>query len=587
MTFTTFFQRYCIPNLVLFMLLTTTLAVPHTTAQKSSGRSTTHPRIHTRVLELADEMRSGTVQTAASDPRPGTIQLSETGEIGVEIRVRGSTVDAVNALVAQGVRVGAWSAGLPLVGAWVRPDQFEELAALPMVIYVDPMLTPVVRTGDITTAGDEVLGAAAARETFDLSGAGVRVGVISDGVQGLALAQNNGELPLDCPETLLESTSSCVLVDPNNAGSGNEGRAMLEIIHDLAPGAILGFASGTSGVPSFVAAIDFLQNEFQADVIVDDIGYLNEPFFENGTIGTRAQEAVDAGVVFVSAAGNDGQGHYQAVLDIPAGCPTSIVRECLHRFASDDTSQSFTLEEGESLQVYLQWDNPFDNATDDLDLYLMDGSSELAKSDRNQLLTKQPFEFVSYTNSSGATQQVDVVVDAYALDSGTTPEVEMLFIAFDEPEYLVSADSIYGHPGMPGVLGIGAVDASSADTASITIRSYSSQGPVTIGYPAPETRNKPDLVATDCVETSTPGFKIFCGTSAAAPHIAGLAALLLEHEPSADPDRIRTLLEESAIDAGEPGFDLIYGAGLPDTLSAVYTTVDLPLLYTRLPLILR
>lgn len=576
-------HRHVVVLLIVLFLGASEIA-PNTQAQRSTDRQSTHPRISTQVLQLADKLRAGAIPQAADEQHPGAIRLSATGEIGVEVRIDGPTAQAAAAFAALGVRVGAWSDAFPLVGAWVRPEQLDALAALPMVVYVDPMLTPVVRSGSVISLGDAVLRADQVRNTFGLSGAGVRVGVISDGVDRLPESQSSGDLPPTCSDPFLGDSSSCVRVDPNNPGSGKEGGAILEIIHDLAPGAILGFSSGINGVTGFVAAIDFLQNDFRADVIIDDIGYLNEPFFEDGTIGTRAQQAVEAGVVFVSAAGNDANKHYQAPLETPANCPTGTPRQCLHRFAPDDTSQTFLLPNGQTIVIVLQWNNPFDNAVDDLDLYLLSNGAVLRQSVGNQFTTRQPFEYIKYENFSGVAQFVDVVVDAVALRSGTIPEIEMLFVAPGEPEYLTRADSMYGHPAMPGVIGVGAVP----DQNPTLIQPYSSQGPVTISHPSSETRLKPDLVATDCVATSTEEFSTFCGTSAAAPHVAAVAALLLEQKPSISPAQVRELLVDGAVDLGTPAFDTIYGAGRADALNSIMaSTSETTTVRVMLPLIIR
>lgn len=582
-------QRSRLYVLLTLLLLSITLIVPQSPARALPPPPSTHPRISRLVLQTAQAIQDGTSQPQTGHQLPGTVRVSTQEEIGVEVQIQGPTGDAAAAIANLGIRVDRWSAAFPLVGAWVQPAQLDALAALPMVVYVEPMVTPVTRTGSIVSQGDSVLRAALARTTYGLTGAGVRIGVISDGVEGLAIGQASGELPADCPTPLPTVAPACVLVDEANGDFGNEGRAMLEIIHDLAPGATLGFSSGWNGVTGFVAAIDFLQNEFKADVIVDDIGYLTEPFFENGTIGTRAQEAVDAGVVFVSAAGNDAEGHYQAPLDIDEDCPTGTPRACLHHFAPDDTGLSFTLVPGGFLLVVLQWDNPFAAADanrasmDDLNLYILQGNTVLATSDDDQTIAGQPIEIISFTNASGTSRTVDVVIDALDLNSGTMPEIEMLLITFANPEYLTKEDSIYGHPAMPGVLGVGAVDALSPTL----IQSYSSLGPVTISAPTPEIRQKPDLVATDCVATSTPDFEEFCGTSAAAPHVAALAALLLEKEPTAAPWRIRSLLQTSAVDLGNTGFDTIYGSGRADAVAAVEKIPTLTIFELALPLLRR
>ena len=471
----------CYRYLSQLLIIITLMLIPVTlSARFMSDPAHPHERISAQVLQAATTFQQGDEQLLLdTSALPGNIQLSPGGEIGVEVRISGSTATAAAAIASLGIRVGDYSEAFPLISAWPYPDQFAALAALPMVIYIDPMVMPLIRTGSVTSQGDSVLRADEVRREFGLSGTGVRVGVISNGVDTLASGQSTGDLPPDCPTELPPDAASCIIVDPRRRGMDNEGRAMLEIIHDLAPGAILGFSSGIQGVTGFVGAIDFLQHEFHADVIVDDVGYLNEPFFENGIISIRVQQAVDAGVIFISSAGNDARRHYQALLNLPAGCPTGVKHQCLHQFAPGDTTQRFTLQPGQNIRVVLQWDNPFGAAEDDLDLYLLEGDTELAAATERQHLTHRPLEIMPlYTNQTGRIQPVDLVVDAIIFNSGTTPLIEIFFITESSAEYVTNADSIFGHPAMLDVLTIGAVPVHDPTR----IQPYSSRGPVTM-YP--------------------------------------------------------------------------------------------------------
>ena len=123
-----------------------------------------------------------------------------------------------------------------------------------------------------TTEGDVAHQANVARRDYRVDGTGIGIGVLSDGIDTLAARQAAGDLP------------ERVTVLPGQAGSGDEGTAMLEIAHDLAPGAELYFAEGFySGGAQFAANIEALC-EAGADVIVDDIKYFDEPAFQDGII---------------------------------------------------------------------------------------------------------------------------------------------------------------------------------------------------------------------------------------------------------------------------------------------------------------
>jgi hypothetical protein len=129
-------------------------------------------------------------------------------------------------------------------------------------------------------------------------------------------------------------------------------------------------------------------------------------------------------------------------------------------------------------------------------------------------------------------------------------------------------DSIFGHPAVPEVV---AVAAAGAGTPSI-IEAFSSAGPSTILFPAAEIRPKPDVTGVDCVATSRPSrdFNPFCGTSAAAPHVAGIAALVMQAlGPAASIASIRDVLRATADDVPPAGPDTDFGHGVANALAAV------------------
>jgi Subtilase family len=92
---------------------------------------------------------------------------------------------------------------------------------------------------------------------------------------------------------------------------------------------------------------------------------------------------------------------------------------------------------------------------------------------------------------------------------------------------------------------------------------------------SPEELAKPDVTATDCGRTTffashTGSIWRFCGTSAAAPHAAAVAALLRQGDANATAPQIRESLLETATSIGTPPFPpTAVGAGLVDAFSAV------------------
>jgi hypothetical protein len=218
------------------------------------------------------------------------------------------------------------------------------------------------------------------------------------------------------------------------------------------------------------------------------------------------------------------------------------------------------------LTVHLQWNDPWGGAVADFNMRLWnnDLSSQIASATAVQT-GSDPIETLNWTNSSGQAVTVKLLVEGLG---GETSTFEMFLMGngFLGAEYVDGAGSIIGHGAVPGVITVGSVDAAAPDVIEL----FSSQGPSRVGTPTLSDRYKPDLVAVDNVTVSgTGGFgSLFSGTSAAAPHVAGIAALLLSADPMATTNQIRNSMISSAADLGTAGRDDIYGYGRVDAQAA-------------------
>jgi len=160
------------------------------------------------------------------------VRVSEDGSIHAYIHVHTFGAEEEALLEQYGAVIEITNEKLGIIQAWIPSDRIYEVAQLPFVRQITPPSYGTLRTGSVTTEGDAILNADQLRaQGFD--GSGAKVGVISDGVDSRASAQATGDLP---------ATVNIV----TNAGSGDEGTAMLEIVHDLAPGAGLSFCGGFS-----------------------------------------------------------------------------------------------------------------------------------------------------------------------------------------------------------------------------------------------------------------------------------------------------------------------------------------------------
>jgi len=450
-----------------------------------------------------------------------------------------------------------WDEANKVAAAWVPVDGLEMLASLPEVTGVRTVIPPVTRSGRVSTEGDSILNSSTLRDLYGVSGAGIKIGIISDGVDSLADAVASGDLPDNV--TVLRNAVG-------EAEGEDEGTAMLEIVHDIAPGAELYFHDCGNTEYEFNAAIDALVDA-GCKVICDDIGWPGAPYFEDGVVASHVAELIKNNeILYVSAAGNDAESHYQGMFyDAGNGW---------HDFSEgrgEVKDLRLNISPAEEVWVFLEWDDPWRQSGNDYDLYLVDenGSEIIMDSIDTQDGNDLPMESVLYSNEGGTTLNASVRV---LKKSGEARELELyIFYACDiDPSYLVAEDSIYGHPAVPEAVAVGAIAAD--DPGYDDIEYFSSRGPVTIAYPFPETRLKTDVVGIDGVSiTGAGGFgdsdgesACFSGTSASAPHVAAVAGLVWSAFPEKSAADIRNLLYSSAVDSGTPGYDPVFGHGRAD-----------------------
>ena len=446
-----------------------------------------------------------------------------------------------------------------------------------------------------TSEGDVTHRAALARSTFGVTGAGVKIGVLSDGVTSLAARQATGDLP-------------GVTVLPGQAGSGDEGTAMLEIVHDLAPGAQLYFATAFTSLASFAQNILDLRTA-GCDVIVDDVFYFVESPFQkgqapgvvsttNGGLVIQSYATVTAaGALAFSSAGNSGNltsstsGTWEGdFADGGAVAAPIIGAGNFHDFGGQD----FNVVAANGSGATLHWSDPLGASANDYDLFLVDapGGSVLASSTNVQSGTQDPYEVM------GTTASARIVIVKRTGAAARFLHLDTLRGQLSIP----TTGSTHGHSSPPGLYAFG-VAATPASTAiggvpnpigpypgpfnsSNMIELFSSDGPRRYFFNADSSpitpgnfsstggdlQNKPDLTAADGVSTATPGFSPFFGTSAAAPHAAAIAALVKSAAPFASQAQLRTYLLTGAIDVMAAGTDRNSGVGILDAYAVVEVT---------------
>ncbi|ERT09454.1 hemolysin-type calcium-binding repeat family protein [Lyngbya aestuarii BL J] len=468
---------------------------------------------------------------------------------------------------------------------------------------------PITRSNSVISQGDVALNTDEIRNILNLDGSGIKIGIISDSFNllkdGVTAADDirSGDLPgVSNPDGY---TTPVQVINEGSKGK-DEGRAMLQIVHDIAPGSELMFY-GVSNNVEMAQAIDALAAA-GADIIVDDMGFTNQPFFQDGIAAQAVNRVVDQGVVYFSAAGNDGQRSYESEFSNSANTFTvnGITYEA-HDFNSGagvDVFNQFSLDAGKKLgPLTLQWDEPFasvnngSGATSDLDIFIVKKDSlnlsadDIVASSADNNVGADPLETISFTNNTDSSKFH--VLIGKRVDS-TEPN-QIKYISFsndaDNFEYGHNSSTVFGHPNAEGAIAIGATsynDTPAFGTSIPKAKSTSSVGGTPILIAADGTylessliRQKPNLLATDGVNTTFFGvdnssdsdaFPNFSGTSAAAPHAAGVAALMLQAGGGAEsltPAEVRSILEETALDADFPGLDFKSGSGLIQADAAV------------------
>ena len=524
-----------------------------------------------------NELDSSLLQLrGGSDPAIGTarrdgIRVSQADRVLVDVYVKGNAGAAAATLRDAGMSVATTGESpLPIAEGWVPATSIGDIAGLGVTTAMIPVIAGT-DAGSVTSQGLVPHHVAQAQGTS--TGNGVDVGVISDSIDqvggGISDSQATGDLP---PGNRVVDLADAI-------GGNDEGRAMSEIIFDEAPGLnrIL-FSTGAGGPVGKAASIDSLvQNG--ADLIADDIFYLQEPFFQDGQVAQAADRAKAAGVPYFASAGNRGRESYEQVYRSNGGTPD------LHDFDPGpgvDTGNNFpTVPAGAFIRIALQWAEPWGQASTDFDVTIRNAAdnSVLASASTDNLASGLPVEVATFVNNTGTAKNVYVQIERFA-GSGTPL---MKWIEFDNygggttvPQFDTSSDAI--NPDAASAQGSFAVAAvSAADAGSDTPEPFSSRGLKTRLFDSagnalasPLVLQKPLGAAADGVSTSVPGFDPFFGTSAATPSAAGIAAILLGANPNASVNEVYSSMSSdgSSIDctatAGVPDADCGYGFILAD-----------------------
>ena len=371
----------------------------------------------------------------------------ESGRLLVNIVVHGQhAYDRVRALVRDaGVHITAEDARYKsgIIEGYVPEQALARLAKIRGVSAVHAANRPVTNVGAVTQQG--VVQHRVNVLPPHLDGTGITIGVLSDSyntarnfVVGGALltvreAQDIASCDLPGPGNPCGNSQPVVVLDEfgvyPNTGATDEGRAMLQLIHDMAPKARLGFASAFNGDVSFannIRALAGIQGlptsrpDFAAQIIVDDVQYFNEGMFADTVIAQAVDDVAAIGVSYFSSAGNTPptQGYASDLRIVPAGptatagtnlnlagAPAAAYAGGFHNFRTDggqDIAQTINLAPGtRQLRLTMQWDDPYDVTPPTLGAQILQAPGTISAA-------VPAADFVFNSPTAGRPYQVDV-----------------------------------------------------------------------------------------------------------------------------------------------------------------------------------
>ena len=528
-----------------------------------------------------------------------SVKLDSEGLVRVDIRAD-ATPDVVSRIeelggfvVSSSSRYRTVRAHLPLETVvtlaeldtieWIRPAEEpvsrRQTSRLRPVVD-DPVVPPKVNTSE----GDIAHRANQARREYGVDGTGIGVGVLSNGVKTLATRQSSGDVP-----------HVTVLAGQQGPSTHDEGTAMLEIVHDLAPGADLYFATAAGGRHQFAENIEALCDA-GADIIVDDTGYVEDSVFHDGIVARGVNAAVADGCIYFSAAGNDGhldastsgvwEGDFVPGEYLPFGDRAGFSHT--HGGPSGTTLNRITSYGFDA--VCLKWSDLDSASSSDYDLYLIHPTF-IVESTNNQDIVQEPVECI-YTVVNDSDSGIDLTGSQLLIVHVDGPDRYLHLSTHGGQLLFATSGAMYGHPATRNAIAVAATDVTQAGgvggifNGTESIEVFSSDGPRRVFFDSDDQAvtpanfsstggyvlKKPDVTAANRVSTATSPFETFRGTSAAAPHAAAIAALMLHAAGGPGSLTRETLLramQETASDIGGRGWDRNSGWGVIDALAAV------------------
>ena len=402
-----------------------------------------------------------------------------------------------------------------------------------------------------------------------LKGQGAKVGVIDVGFDGFGALMGT-ELPatvhMRCYTDIGEFTPNVLDCEVGTA----HGTAVAETIIDIAPDVELYIANPPSRA-DLRAATEWMISQ-GVQVINHSVGWIwDGPGDGTSPSSISPLSTVDAavagGALWVNAAGNEAENTYFEQSYHDENRANGLIE-----FRKDDGTRVpanvIRLYWGYLLIAQLRWDDRWGGASSDLDLYLYDAFGELVASSTDFQAGDPehvPFEVLRYVPPDTGNYILEI-------SNGNIPNLGWFQLQDFFGASYIQSKTLYGSIGNPAdSANLGLLAAGAAPWGiNSEIESFSSRGPT------PDSRTKPDLVGADRGDTVAYGPAGFPGTSQGSPHVAGLAALVLQQFPAYTPAEVAQYLKDNANQRTEPSPDNtdpnnIWGHGFADLPSVPST----------------
>lgn len=517
--------------------------LPDATVSVLDVQAQKHDRMEGALALIASAAGGRIAQSPLAIARSRALTVVDGRLIRVVVESTGPRADAVAAVRAVGGRVEAEYEDV--VQALVPPSMLDALAASPAVAYV----TQPSRAHPEAVAGEGVAASGASVwQAAGATGQGVKVGVIDAGFTGYQARQAQGDLPAS-----LTAVDFCA--GQVNAPGGEHGTAVAEVVYELAPGIQLYLLCADTTVQLGQAKEYAKANGIS--ILVMSVSYFNTSRGDGTGSATSPNATVaDAranGILWVNAAGNRAQQHYSAIFNDSDANGN-------HNYTPSDNGNTIFLPVGQQVCAFLRWD-AWPATNQDFDLILGTSATNLtvAQSITRQSGSQAPVESLCYTNTTGLSQNFAFAVRRFS--ANTTPFFDLFTFPAPNLEHQVAAGSVTEPGSSPDAFAAAAIC-----WQNDRRESYSSQGPTIDG------RIKPDIAGQSVVSSGSYGAFVACpsnsngqggfnGTSAAAPHVAGAAALVKGANPTFTPSQVQAFLEGRATDLGAAGKDNLFGIG--------------------------